>query len=121
MQIHSKSICPECDYNEAMFQLIIARLETLFCPRCGFESSINYSNNKKKRKTAHGACRMQFSKGHARVAAVVEPITAEIIDNFQQMINSGKIMESGSYLTRWDSDRKFGELIIGSTKYISFM
>jgi len=45
MQIHSKSICPECDYNEAMFQLIIARLETLFCPRCGFESSTNYSNN----------------------------------------------------------------------------
>jgi len=30
-------------------------------------------------------------------------------------------MERGSYLTRWDTDRKFGEILIGSTKNISFI
>ena len=119
--VSKTATCPECDYNEAMFQLTIARQETLFCPRCGFERSINYSGNKETRKTAFGAVRMQFSKGHARIGAIIEPVTHEIIDEFQQMIDEGKIMERGSYLTRWDTDRKFGEILIGSTKNISFI
>ena len=64
---------------------------------------------------------MQFSKGHARVGAVVEPITSEVIDDFQGMINEEEIMEAGSYLTRWDPVNKFGEIIIGSTSFISFL
>jgi len=119
--VTESAICPECNYEEALFEMDLAHLEMLFCPRCGFERSINYSGNKETRKTAFGAVRMQFSKGHARIGAIIEPVTHEIIDEFQQMIDEGKIMERGSYLTRWDTDRKFGEILIGSTKNISFI
>ncbi|MFQ6609954.1 MAG: hypothetical protein ACE5D7_04045, partial [Fidelibacterota bacterium] len=79
MSIINKTTCPECNYNKALFELDLARLETLFCPRCGYEIRSDYSRNIVTINKAHGACRMQFSKGHARIGAVVEPITAEII------------------------------------------
>ena len=117
----SKSICPECEYEMAILEINPTRLEVLFCPRCGYETRSDYSRNKVTINKAFGACRMQFSKGHARVGSVVEPITTEIIDEFQRIIADGEILEEGSYLTRWDSQNKFGEILIGSTKYISFL
>ena len=118
--VSKTATCPECDYNEAMFQLTIARQETLFCPRCGFERSINYSGNIETNKTAYGAVRMQLTKSHARIGAIIEPITAKIIDDFQNMLDDGEILEEGSYLTRWDPVNKWGEIIIGSVNLIHF-
>lgn len=118
--VTESAICPECNYEEALFEMDLAHLEMLFCPRCGFERSINYSGNKETRKTAFGAVRMQFSKGHARIGAIIEPITAKIIDDFQNMLDDGEILEEGSYLTRWDPVNKWGEIIIGSVNLIHF-
>ena len=120
MSIVSKSSCPECEYEMAILELNLARSSVLFCPRCGFERGCDFTTNKVSNIKAFGAVRMQFSKGYARICAVVEPITAEIIDEFQQMIDCGEILEDGSYLTCWDSQNKFGEILIGSVKIIQF-
>jgi len=127
MSTNTKSICPECQFSEAFYELSIGQKATCFCPRCGCEFQWIFDKTKPKngysviKNKAYGACRMQFSKGHARIGAIVEPITTEIIDEFQRIIADGEILEEGSYLTRWDSQNKFGEILIGSTSDISFL
>ena len=63
---------------------------------------------------------MKYKDGISSAGSLAEKVTHEMIDEFQRMIDEGEIEEKGSYLTQWNADKKFGEIIIGSTKDISF-
>jgi hypothetical protein len=63
---------------------------------------------------------MKYKDGISRAGSLAEPVTHKIIDEFQGLIDDGEIEEKGSYLTKWNEDKKFGEIIIGSVKMISF-
>jgi len=129
--------CPKCKYDEAHYELDLRRRsESLFCNRCGY--SLEYitcldskTGKWKERKDGgywerkyesgpFGAFRMKYKDGISRAGSLAEPVTPEIIDEFYRMIDDGEIEEKGTYLTRWNDDKKFGEIIIGSVKDINF-
>jgi len=130
--------CPKCKYDEAYYELDMRRRsESLFCQRCGY--SLEYITcidsktgkwEKKKNGDGYwerkyenqpfGAFRMKYKDGISRAGSLAVKVTHEMIDEFQRMIDDGEIEEKGSYLTRWNADKKFGEIIIGSVKDISF-
>ena len=131
-------ICTKCKYDEAYYELDMRRRsESLFCQRCGY--SLEYITcidsktgkwEKKKNGDGYwerkyenqpfGAFRMKYKDGISRAGSLAEKVTHEMIDEFQRMIDDGEIEEKGSYLTRWNPEKKFGEIIIGNVKDISF-
>lgn len=131
-------ICPKCQFEEAYYELNLRRRsESLFCRRCGYSleyiTCIDLNTGKWKKKKdgsgywerkyesgPFGAFRMKYKDGISRAGSFAEPVTPEIIDEFYRMIDDGEIEEKGSYLTQWNPNKKFGEIIIGSVKDISF-
>jgi|TARA_Y100000031_G_C8221309_1_gene386088 hypothetical protein len=129
--------CPECKYLEANYELDFGRRsEILFCPRCGFNcrnitiidgKTGHYKIRKDGRfiersymEKAYGAFRLQHTESHSSLGSVLEPLTHELIDEFWSKIEGSEISEKKSYLTSWNSETHFGEIIIGSVKMIRF-